>query len=192
MLRARPGATVIGDVKASQVLFDEIARLGGTPLMWATGHSVIKAKMTALGAPLAGEMSGHIFFADRYYGFDDALYAGVRLLRLIAAEGRSLAALRATLPSRVSTPEMRFDCPHERKFAVADEIRARLEAAGEPFDGVDGVRVRTDDGWWLLRASNTQPALVARCEAEDEAALARLKRRLAAALRASGVDPPDF
>ena len=192
VLRERPGATVIGDVKASQVLFDEIARLGGTPLMWATGHSVIKAKMTALGAPLAGEMSGHIFFADRYYGFDDALYAGVRLLRLIAAEGRSLAALRATLPSCVSTPEMRFDCPHERKFAVADEIRARLEAAGEPFDGVDGVRVRTDDGWWLLRASNTQPALVARCEAEDEAALARLKRRLAAALRACGVDPPDF
>ena len=192
VLRERPGATVIGDVKASQVLFDEIARLGGAPLMWATGHSVIKAKMTDLGAPLAGEMSGHIFFADRYYGFDDALYASVRLLRLIAGEGRSLAALRATLPSRVSTPEMRFACPHERKFAVADEIRARLEAAGEPFDGVDGVRVRTDDGWWLLRASNTQPVLVARCEAEDEAALARLKRRLAAELHASGVDPPDF
>ena len=192
VLRERPGATVIGDVKASQILFDEIARLGGAPLMWATGHSVIKAKMAECGAPLAGEMSGHIFFADRYYGFDDALYAGVRLLRSIAGEGRSLAALRATLPSRVSTPELRFDCPHARKFAVADEIRARLEAAGESFADVDGVRVQTDDGWWLLRASNTQPVLVARCEAEDEIALARLKCRLAGELRASGVTPPDF
>ncbi len=193
VLRDRPGATIIADVKASQVLFDEIARLGGKPLMWITGHSVIKAKMAELGAPLAGEMSGHIFFADRYYGFDDALYAGVRLLRLIESEGRSLAALRAELPRRVSTPEIRFACPNERKFAVVDEVRARLEAAAEPFNGIDGVRVQTEDGgWWLLRASNTQPVLVARCEAEDAGALARLKRSLTAQLRASGVEPPDF
>ena len=192
VLRERPGATVIGDVKASRVLFDEIARLGGTPLMWRTGHAPIKAKMAEVGAPLAGEMSGHIFFADRYYGFDDALYAALRLLRLIAGEGRSLAALRAELPCPVSTPEVRFPCPDERKFQVADEIGERLSAAGATFTGIDGVRAESAEGWWLLRASNTQPVLVARCEAADAAALQRLKDDLATQLRASGIDPPDF
>ena len=192
VLRDRPGATVIGDVKASRVLFDEIARLGGEPLMWRSGHAPIKAKMAEVGAPLAGEMSGHIFFADRYYGFDDALYAGLRLLRLLAGEGRSLAALGAELPRRVSTPEMRFPCPDDRKFRVADEIRDRLEAAAARFTAIDGVRVESADGWWLLRASNTQPMLVARCEAENSAALARQKDALAAQLRASGVALPDF
>ena len=192
VLRAQPGATVIGDVKASRVLFDEIARLGGTPLMWRTGHAPIKAKMAEIGAPLAGEMSGHVFFADRYYGFDDALYAALRLLRLIAGEGRSLAALRGELPCPVSTPEVRFPCPDARKFRVADEIRDRLSAAGAPFTGIDGVRAESTDGWWLLRASNTQPMLVARCEAADEAALRRLKDDLAVQLRASGVELPDF
>ena len=192
VLRERPGSTVIGDVKASRVLFDEIARLGGTPLMWRTGHAPIKAKMAECGAPLAGEMSGHIFFADRYLGFDDALYAALRLLKLIAGEGRSLAALRAELPQPVSTPEVRFPCPDERKFRVADEIGNRLAAAGATFSAIDGVRAESADGWWLLRASNTQPMLVARCEAEDAAALARMKRDLVAQLRASGVEPPDF
>ncbi len=192
VLRERPSATVIGDVKASGVLFDEIARLGGTPLMWRSGHAPIKAKMAELGAPLAGEMSGHIFFADRYLGFDDALYAALRLLRLIAGEGRSLAALRAELPQPVSTPEVRFPCPDARKFQVADEIRARLSAAGATFSAIDGVRAETEDGWWLLRASNTQPMLVARCEGADDAALSRLKDDLAIQLRASGVEPPDF
>ncbi len=192
VLRERPGATVIGDVKASRVLFDEIARLGGRPLMWRTGHAPIKAKMAEIGAPLAGEMSGHVFFADRYYGFDDAIYAALRLLRLIAGEGRSLAALRAELPCPVSTPEVRFPCPDARKFRVADEIRERLSAAGARFTGIDGVRAESTDGWWLLRASNTQPMLVARCEAADQAALRRLKDDLALQLRASGVEPPDF
>ena len=192
VLRARPGATVIGDVKASSVLFDEIARLGGKPLMWRSGHAPIKAKMAELGAPLAGEMSGHIFFADRYYGFDDALYAALRLLRLIAGEGRSLAALRDELPRRVSTPEVRFSCPDARKFQVAGEIGARLSAAGAVFSAVDGVRAETEDGWWLLRASNTQPMLVARCEGADNAGLGRLKDDLALQLRACGVEPPDF
>ena len=192
VLRERPGATVIGDVKASRVLFDEIARLGGEPLMWCAGHAPIKAKMAELGAPLAGELSGHVFFADRYYGFDDALYAGLRLLRLIAGEGRPLAALAAELPRPVSTPEIRFPCPDGRKFRVADEIRDRLAAAGASFSAIDGVRVESTQGWWLLRASNTQPMLVARCEAEDGAALARLKDDLAAHLRASGVAPPRF
>jgi len=190
VLRARPGATVIGDVKASRVLFDEIARLGGAPLMWRTGHAPIKAKMAETGAPLAGEMSGHIFFADRYYGFDDALYAAIRLLRLVADEGRPLAALRAGLPQRVSTPEIRFACADARKFRIPGEIGERLRAAGLPFSDIDGVRAETPEGWWLLRASNTQPMLVARCEAENEAALERLKDDLAAQLRASGVALP--
>ena len=192
VLRAQPGATVIGDVKASRILFDEIARLGGTPLMWRTGHAPIKAKMAECGAPLAGEMSGHIFFADRYLGFDDALYAALRLLRLVAGEGRSLAALRAELPQPVSTPEVRFPCPDARKFQVADEIRARLSAAGVAFSVIDGVRAETEDGWWLLRASNTQPMLVARCEGVDDAGLRRLKADLAFQLRACGVEPPDL
>ena len=192
VLRERPGATVIGDIKASSVLFDEISRLGGTPLMWRSGHAPIKAKMAEVGAPLAGEMSGHIFFADRYWGFDDALYAALRLLRLIAGEGRSLASLRAELPRRVSTPEVRFPCPDARKFQVAEEIRARLSATGATFSAIDGVRAESEDGWWLLRASNTQPMLVARCEGANDAALSRLKDDLAIQLRASGIEPPDF
>ena len=192
VLRKRPGATVIGCIKSSRVLFEEVARLGGAPLMWRAGHAPIKDKMAETGALLAGEMSGHIFFADRYFGFDDALYAGLRLLRLIAGQGRSLAALRAELPHRASTPEFRFPCPDARKFRVTDEIGARLGAAGLPFTAIDGVRAESADGWWLLRASNTEPALSARCEAEDDAALERLKNDLAAQLRASGVAPPDF
>ena len=192
VLRERPGATVIGDVKASRVLFDEIARLGGTPLMWRSGHAPIKAKMAECSAPLAGEMSGHVFFADRYYGFDDALYAALRLLGTIAGEGRSLAALRAELPQRISTPEVRFPCLDARKFRVVDEIRARLDATGATFSAIDGVRAESENGWWLLRASNTQPMLVARCEGADDAGLRRLKDDLASQLRASGIDPPDF
>ena len=192
VLGDRPGATIIADVKASQVLFDEVARLGGAPLMWKTGHSLIKAKMAETGAPLAGEMSGHIFFADRYYGYDDALYAAVRMLGVIANEGQSLAALRASLPQRVNTPELRFTCADDRKFDAIEEVRARLSAAGADVDAIDGVRVSTADGWWLLRASNTQPVLVARCEAQDEAGLARLKQALVAQLSESGIEPPDF
>ena len=192
VLRERPGATIIADVKASQVLFDEVTRLGGTPLMWKTGHSLIKAKMAETGAPLAGEMSGHIFFADRYYGYDDALYAAVRMLAVIADEEESLAALRASLPQRVNTPELRFTCADDRKFDAIEEVRERLSGAGADVDAIDGVRVSTADGWWLLRASNTQPVLVARCEAEDQAGLARLKEALVAQLRESGIEPPDF
>jgi len=192
VLARRPGATIIADVKASQILFDEIARLGGTPLMWRTGHSLIKSKMTEVGAPLAGEMSGHIFFADDYYGFDDALYAAVRLLGLVARSDESLDQMRDRLPDAVNTPELRFDCADDRKFAVVDAVRARLADEGADVVDIDGVRVRTDDGWWLLRASNTQAMLVARCEAADEAGLARLKSDLAARLVACGVVPPKF
>jgi phosphomannomutase len=190
VVRARPGATIIADVKASQVLFDEIARMGGTPLMWRTGHSLIKTKMAEVGAPLAGEMSGHIFYGDRYYGFDDALYAAVRLLAILAQGSDSLAALRDRLPAVVNTPELRFPCAEARKFAVIAEVRERLRRDGAEMADIDGVRVKTRDGWWLLRASNTQDVLVARAEAKDEAGLSRLKGLLAAQLNASGIVPP--
>jgi phosphomannomutase len=191
VLKTHPGATIIADVKASQVLFDEIARAGGKPLMFKTGHSLIKAKMAEIKSPLAGEMSGHVFFGDIFYGFDDALYCGLRLLNIVANSKESLAEMRDGLPQPVNTPELRFDCPDERKFGVVDEVKARLQKAGAAFSDIDGVRVSTGDGWWLLRASNTQPVLVARCEAADDAGLERLKADLKAALGASGVSLPD-
>lgn len=190
VLAARPGATIIADVKASQVLFDEVARLGGQPLMWRTGHSIIKTKMAETGAPLAGEMSGHIFFADTWYGFDDALYAAVRLLSFLSRVPESLAAFRDALPKAVNTPELRFPCRDDRKFAVVEEVKTRLKEARATFSDVDGVRVTTPDGWWLLRASNTQDVLVARCEARDEAGLGRLRAALAAQVAASQVPLP--
>jgi phosphomannomutase len=192
LVRTRPGATVIADVKASQVLFDEIARVGGTPLMWRTGHSIIKSKMSETGAPLAGEMSGHIFYADRYYGYDDALYAAVRLVGILGRSERTLAEMRDRLPQVVNTPELRFPCAEERKFAVVSEVRDRLKRAGAEMVDIDGVRVRTRDGWWLLRASNTQAVLVARAEARDAEGLDRLKAALVAELGRSGLSPPKF
>ena len=192
VLRTHPGATIIADVKASGVLFDEIARAGGVPLMFKTGHSLIKAKMAEIGSPLAGEMSGHVFFADHWYGFDDALYAAVRLLGIVARMAEPLAAVRKALPSVVNTPELRFDCDDGRKFAVIAEVAARLRTAGASVSEIDGVRVSTDDGWWLLRASNTQAVLVARAEAADAEGLDRLKAALAGQLTASGLAVPDF
>jgi phosphomannomutase len=190
ILAERPGSTIIADVKASQTLFDEIARLGGKPLMWRTGHSIIKTKMRETAAPLAGEMSGHIFFADRWYGFDDALYAAVRILSIVARAPKDLAGLRDELPEVLNTPELRFPVDEVRKFAIVSEVRDRLGRAGARMSDVDGVRVTTEDGWWLLRASNTQDVLVARCEARDEAGLARLKGALVQELSRSGVEPP--
>jgi len=192
IVRQKPRATIIADVKASQVLFDEIERMGGTPLMWRTGHSLIKSKMAETGAPLAGEMSGHIFFADRYYGYDDALYAGVRILGMLARGTESLAQFRDNLPSVVNTPELRFPCGDDRKFKIVEEVRARLEKAGASVSAIDGVRVKTKEGWWLLRASNTQDVLVARAEARDAAGLETLKKLLVDQLRESGVTPPAF
>jgi phosphomannomutase len=192
VLKSRPGATIIADVKASQVLFDEVAKAGGVPLMWRTGHSLIKAKMAETGAPLAGEMSGHIFFADRWYGFDDALYSAVRLLGIVARMSGKLSAVRNALPHVVNTPELRFNCDDRRKFTVIEEVAARLKAAGAKLSAIDGVRVQTADGWWLLRASNTQAVLVARAEAGTEAGLERLKAALVEQLLASGLEAPDF
>ena len=193
VLADEPGATIIADVKASQVFFDEIARMGGKPLMWKTGHSLIKSKMQETGSPLAGEMSAHMFFKHRYYGYDDAVYAAVRLLSHVASSGKSLADMRDALPQMVNTPEIRFDCAEARKFDVVAEVRDRLKGeAGISVNDIDGVRVQTEDGWWLLRASNTQAVLVARCESTSEAGLARLKRSLVGQLEASGVSVPDF
>jgi phosphomannomutase len=193
ILKRLPGATIIADVKASQTLFDEIARLGGKPLMWKTGHSLIKAKMAEIGSPLSGEMSGHIFYKDRFYGHDDALYVAVRLLSILAGSGRTLADLRDAMPPSFNTPEVRFDCEEARKFRAIEEVKANLEAAGAEFDGIDGVRVREPEGWWLLRASNTQAVIVARAEAASEAGLDRLKERVRTELRRIGVEPPgDF
>ncbi|MBL8697728.1 MAG: phosphomannomutase/phosphoglucomutase [Alphaproteobacteria bacterium] len=190
ILGEKPGSTIIADVKASQTLFDEIARLGGVPLMWRTGHSIIKTKMAETGAPLAGEMSGHIFFADRWYGFDDALYAAIRLLSIVARSPSTLAEMRDQLPTVLNTPELRFPVEEVRKFAVVDEVRSRLAAAGARVNDVDGVRVSTSDGWWLLRASNTQDVLVARCESRDAEGLARLKAALVGELGRSSVRAP--
>ena len=185
-----PGAAIVGDVKASRVLYEEIARAGGRPVMWKSGHSLIKAKMLEEQAPLAGELSGHIFYADGFYGFDDALYAAVRLLRILSRSPESLAEMSAALSRTVASPEYRFDCPEERKFAAVAEVAARLKAEGARVVAIDGVRVESDDGWWLLRASNTQAALSARCEAADAPALKRLKAALARQLRLSGLTPP--
>ena len=188
VLKAQPGATIIADVKASQALYDRVAALGGTPLMWKTGHSHIKKKMKEVGSPLAGEMSGHIFFAHDYYGYDDALYSAVRLLRAVRASGRSLTELKSAMPAMVNTPELRFQVDESRKFAAIDEVLARLSASGAQVDRTDGARVTTSDGWWLLRASNTQDVLVARAEARDQAGLDRLVAQIDEQLALSGIE----
>jgi phosphomannomutase len=188
VLRELPGATIIADVKASQALFDRVAQLGGRPLMWKTGHSLIKSKMKETGAPLAGEMSGHIFFKHEYYGFDDAIYAALRLIRSVAQLGGSLTALRSAMPPMINTPEMRFQVDEARKFPVVEEVLERLASSGAEVDRTDGARVSTADGWWLLRASNTQDVLVARAEAKDEAGLERLVAQIDEQLALSGLE----
>ncbi len=156
--------------------------------MWKTGHSLIKSKMKEIGAPLAGEMSGHVFFAHEYYGFDDALYAAIRLIAASIRLGKSVTELRGEMPALVNTPELRFQVDESRKFAVIEEVRDRLSAAGADVDATDGVRVSTSDGWWLLRASNTQDVLVARAESDDQAGLDRLMEQIDAQLAASGLE----
>ncbi len=187
VLKDVPGATIIADVKASSALFDRVTALGGQPLMWKTGHSLVKAKMKEVGAPLAGEMSGHIFFGHRYYGFDDALFAAVQLIESVSKLGRSVTESREAMAAMINTPELRFQVDESRKFAVIEEVLERLEAVGAQVDRTDGARVSTDDGWWLLRASNTQDVLVARAEAADEAGLARLMKQIDGQLAASGI-----
>ncbi|WP_226662663.1 phosphoglucomutase/phosphomannomutase PgmG [Alteriqipengyuania lutimaris] len=188
LLQRRAGATIIADVKASRALFDHVEAHGGKPVMWKTGHSLIKSKMKETGAPLAGEMSGHVFFADTYYGYDDALYAGVRLIAASARLGHSVTELRGAMPDMVNTPEMRFQVDESRKFAAVEEVRDRLADSPAQVNATDGVRVTTDDGWWLLRASNTQDVLVARAESDSEAGLARLMQQIDEQLALSGLE----
>ncbi len=188
VLRDVPGGTIIADVKASQALFDRVAELGGTPCMWKTGHSLIKVKMAETNSPLAGEMSGHIFFKHRWYGFDDALYSAVRLIEAVSELGGSLTALKDRMPQLVNTPELRFQVDESRKFQVIEEVLDRLAASGADVDRTDGARVNTPDGWWLLRASNTQDVLVARAEAKDQPALDRLLGQIDEQLALSGLE----
>ncbi len=191
LLAHRAGATIIADVKASRALFDRVAELGGEPLMWKTGHSLIKSKMKETHAPLAGEMSGHIFFADEYYGFDDALYGAIRLIAASARLGKSVTELRGAMPAMLNTPEMRFQVDESRKFAAIDEVKQRLSAgasADVSVNDTDGVRVTTPDGWWLLRASNTQDVLVARAESFTQDGLDRLLAQIDEQLAASGLE----
>jgi phosphomannomutase / phosphoglucomutase len=167
ILTRKPGATFIGEVKCSQVMYDKLTELGGNPIMYKTGHSLIKAKMKQAQAELAGEMSGHMFFADRYYGFDDALYAACRLLEIVARSGKPLSAQLEGVPKTVSTPELRVDCPDDKKFLVVEKVAEMVRRQHQVID-VDGVRVPFPQGWGLVRASNTQPVLVMRFEAATE------------------------
>ena len=190
VLARNPGAVIVSEVKCSQRLYDDIARHGGRGIMWKAGHSLLKAKMRETGALLGGEMSGHIFFKERYFGYDDAIYAGARLLDILARSGKRVDQLLADLPPSHTTPEIRVDCPDDVKFAVAERVRERFRAAGRELVDVDGVRVRFPHGWGLVRASNTQPVLVMRFEAETPAELAEYERivqdEVAAARRVLG------
>lgn len=188
VLKSEPGSTIIADVKASQALYDRIAALGGKPLMWKTGHSLIKSKMKDVSSPLAGEMSGHVFFKHDYYGFDDAPYAAIRLIQAATNIGKSVTQLRSDMVEMINTPEMRFQVDESRKFTVIEEILERLAASGADVNNTDGARVNTDDGWWLLRASNTQDVLVARAEAKSKDGLERLMAQIDEQLALSGLE----
>jgi phosphomannomutase/phosphoglucomutase len=175
ILRRKPGATIISEVKASQNLYDDIARHGGKPLMWKAGHSLIKKKMREVSAEVAGEMSGHIFFADRYLGFDDAIYASARLFEIIADSDRPLSEMLSDLPPVVSTPEIRVECPDEIKFRVAERVAKIVRPQARDVIDLDGVRAVFDGGWGLVRASNTQPVLVLRFEGKDRETVERIR-----------------
>ena len=187
LLRRQPGASVIADVKASRMLFDAVERFGGQPIMWKSGHSNIKAKMLESGAALGGEMSGHIFFAEDWFGFDDGLCAAVRLMAASVRLDRSVTDMRGAMAEGFSTPELRFPVDPARKFVAVEEVKQRLTADGIDFVAIDGVRVTTEDGWWLLRASNTQDMLTARAESATAEGLERLIGTIDAQLALSGL-----
>jgi phosphomannomutase/phosphoglucomutase len=182
ILKENPGATIIGEVKCSQTLYDDIARKGGRGIMWKAGHSLIKGKMKEEGALLAGEMSGHIFFADRYFGYDDPIYASVRLLEILSQTGQKLSDLLSDVPQTFSTPEIRVDCSDDIKFQVVEKVKDRFAVDYEVID-IDGVRVQFDDGWGLVRASNTQPVLVLRFESKTEEGLTAIRSQVESVLK---------
>ena len=183
ILSRKPGATFISEVKCSQVMYDDIEKHGGRAIMWKTGHSLIKHKMKLENAALAGEMSGHMFFADRYFGFDDAIYASCRLLEILSKTGKTIPELLADVPQTFSTPEIRVECPDDKKFALVKKVTAYFKKQYRVID-IDGARVLFDDGWGLVRASNTQPALVLRFEALTEARLAEIRNLIESKLEA--------
>lgn len=192
VLQSHPGATVIADVKASGLLFEHVTALGGVADMYKTGHALIKTRMAETGAPLAGEMSGHLFFADRYYGFDDALYAALRLIGALASRKQSLSEAQASFPLLVATPEVRVPCPEADKTRVIAETRALLDAEGLRYNAIDGMRVETAGGWWLMRASNTEAILVLRAEAENVAALEALWQMAMGYIARAGLQPVSY
>jgi phosphomannomutase len=190
-LRSQDGAAIVADVKSSRVLFDEVEKHGGRAVMAPSGYVRVRASMLEEDAPLAGEMSGHIFYSDCWHSTDDALFVAIRVLLALGRRGGSLAQFRESLPLTAATPELRLACPEHRKEHVISEVLARLASSdGVRIDRTDGLRVTTEDGWWLLRASGTEPKLTARCEAADSAALARLQRSLESQLAQSGVECP--
>jgi phosphomannomutase/phosphoglucomutase len=177
ILKEQPGATFIAEVKCSQTLFDDIAKHGGNAIMWKVGHSLIKSAMKEKGAALAGEMSGHIFFKHRFFGFDDALYAGARLMEILSNTDAPLSSLLADLPPTVNTPEIRFDCPDDEKFAVVAKLTQEFQRTHKVID-IDGARILFEHGWGLVRASNTQPVLVMRFEADNERHLKEIQDKV--------------
>lgn len=188
VLKDNPGATIIADVKSSDNLFKKIKAEGGVPLMWRTGHSLIKKKMVETGALLAGEMSGHIFIADRYYGFDDAIFASLRVLGALVQGEVSLKDWLDQQPETFNTPEIRFPCPEEQKFAAVERLKKLLAKSDLEVNYIDGVRVTASGGWWLLRASNTQAVLVARCEADSAQNLEKVKQHMQDWLDKAGIE----
>lgn len=164
ILKQSPGATIIGEVKCSQTLFEAIGKLGGKAIMWKTGHSLIKAKIQEEQALLAGEMSGHLFFSDRYFGYDDAIYASLRLIDILSASGKTIDELLSEIPETFSTPEIRLECPDQKKFEIVKRAKQFFQTQFKTID-IDGIRIEFPDGWGLIRASNTQPVLVLRFEA---------------------------
>jgi phosphomannomutase / phosphoglucomutase len=190
VLAERPGSTIIAEVKCSQTLFDDIEKNGGTPLMWKAGHSLIKAKMKETHAALAGEMSGHIFFADRFYGFDDATYAGARVHEILSNTDKRFSELFSDIPKTFTTPELRVDCPDETKFDVVREMAEHFIAEGRKVNTTDGARISFENGWGLVRASNTQAILVLRFEADSEEHLSEIRHKVESVLsrQLSGLD----
>lgn len=187
VLKRHPGATIIADVKTSDSFFKRVAEKGGVPLMWMTGHAHIKTKLAETGAKFAGEASGHIFFADEYFGYDDGIYAALRLARIVAESGKKLSELVDALPPIIASPEIRIDCPDDQKFAIIAAVAKKLKAENASVNTLDGVRVSTPDGWWLARASNTQAVIVARAEGNNPGSLTRLMHAMHTALADQGV-----
>ena len=187
VIAKNPGATIIADVKTSNILFDYVKTLGGAPIMWKTGHSFIKTKMKEAGAKLAGEMSGHIFFADDYYGYDDALYAAIRLIDIISNSDGTLDEFLSNLPKVFNTPEIKIPVKDEIKFTIIEEIKGLIKNNGMEFVSIDGVRVNNHNGWWLLRASNTGPYIIARCESYTKEGLSSLQQDLSKVLSKFGI-----